>query len=829
MASKKPKANGKLWSEIDIAKDFQAALDTVEEVDIGEHNREGMVLFSANINYARQLSRLSDSLKPSYRRILYMMYCQGLKGGSKKKSVSVSGSVTDIHPHGGAAVYATIIGMSQYWKMPIPLIRIIGTNGTEVSKIYSADRYTEATMSDYAWDCFFKDYDSDCVPMQFNTSGNRYEPVSLPSRYPNMLINGGRGIAVGNAFKIPPYNVGDVLRETKKRLHGYTGPVYMVPDFPTGCDVIDSDIQQICDTGVGKIRMRAKVAIEDRGKNWCLRVTNLPWDVSQETIMSSLVALTKDGTLPIKEVHDEHEQDVLADGKTVISRVNLAIIIDKAHDPYKVREELFKRTKLEEGISVSCKVVLEELKLETYSLGGLISKWIEQRREYKRRLINKQISRLTAQIELTKILIEVMSPGKLEQTVDIIRHSKEELVVPNLVKKYGMSSYQAEEISKIPIRTFNSEAQAKYKAKLKELNEELDRQMKLVKSEEAIDEIIDAELDELKKYVKPRQSQLIDPSGAQAMDVESEYFLISTKKGCIKKVSVEAVERGKKGFGTFEQGDFPTNIIRGKNLDPIIFIDSMGRFSVIKMGAIKTLQLNEVPMKAYDTTKLEGDIVSMRFFQTASSLDWLKENGAGELYLITISEGGVAKRTPASSLIEQCADGDKQVRNAKLTKLKPGDKLTHADFYLGESKLLIYTSGGDYTLVTAEMVPEFGRDAAGNCLTRLKDGDTCVGCAVIKEALPLLVVVTAKGKMKACEVAYLGKPTLAKTMYQLTGLDDGDSVIYVDCPEKEIDVCTKNTHQVVSLEEIKVLTRKAKCIKKVPLQNGDNIIQVITR
>lgn len=822
-------ASKKLWDGIDIDKDFQAALEEVDEVELGDYNTEKMVVFSANVNYARHLLRLSDSLKPVHRRVLFMMYCQALRSGNKKKSISVVGSVTDIHPHGGASVYATMVGLGQYWKMPVPLLKIIGSFGTEVSGIYAADRYTEVTMSDYAWDCFFKDYDPDCVQMIRSTSGNRDEPVSLPSRYPNILINGGSGIAVGNSFRIPPYNITEVIEATTKRLYNRTGQVYLVPDLPTGCDIVDDgeSIKRICETGKGTLRMRARITIVDEGKHWGLRIQNLPWGVSHETVWASLVSLTKSGVLPIKEVQDRHEQNILEDGRTVVSPVDTWVIVDKAHDPYAVREKLFKKTKLEESASVNFKVVLESLQLGNFSLAELIDAWIDQRRLYKRRLLNKRISKAAALVETYKIILEVVQPENLMQTMDIIRNSPEDKVAANLVKHYGMSSYQATQIADLPTKTFNANAPAKYARLMKEKQAEIEHLYKMVRSEKKIDEIIELELKELAKWATPRKTQVISDTGT-IMDTESEYFLIITKKGCIKKVSVSAVEKSRRGFGTFDQGDFPSNVLRGKNLDPVIFIDSFGRFSVLKIADVPTVTLQEPPMKAYDLLKLEGEIIAMRFFQDEESTKWIRENEKMDMFIVTVSKNGIAKRTSLDSILEQTENGRKTTRNAKICKLKDGDQLAHADYYLSNTGVLIYTARGEYNYVTADLFPEFGRDAAGNQLVKLNDDDECVGACAISSQSKYVVLVTQKGKAKKIEVEYLGIPSPAKSTSYLMDIEQGDTLIYADTPERFIDVCTKFTHFEIPIDDIRTLSRKAKGVKKVPIQPGDNIIQIIT-
>lgn len=824
-------AANRLWKDVDIAKDFDEMEDVIESEEVGEYNLPKMILYSANVNYARQLVRLSDSLKPVERRILYTMYRQGLRPGTKKKSISITGAVTEIHPHGGASVYDTLIGMAQYWKKQLPMIRVFGSYGTEVNSIYAADRYTEACLTQYAWDCFFKDYDDDCVQSIFSTTGNRFEPVSLPSRYPNVLINGGMGIAVGNAFKIPPYNIEEIIKVVKERLYTNSKePIYLAPDFPTGCDIIDTDnaIKRICETGRGNLKMRARTEIIDEGKHWCIRCTNLPWGVNQESIVASIVKYTKAGILPIKDVQDRSQPIVLDDG-SVITHVDLNILVDKAHDPYAVREKLFKRTELESTAAIDFKVVLEDLKLDELSLSGLVTHWIEERREYKRRLLNKRISRTTARIELLKILIELCSGKNLDKTVNIIKSSRESDIGRNLMAEYGMSSYQAEQIAGMRMGAFNKDALERYKKEVVEQKDNLKHLYKMVQSEKDIDDIIAAELDELKKYVVPRRSQLINPESGQSMDTTTEYFLISTKKGGLKKVSVEAVKHSKKGFGSFESMDYPTSVIRVNNMDSVLFIDSFGKFSLIKAGDIDTMTPGDYPAKAYNFTKLEGEIITMQYFQTSKELKWLKKNNYGDLYIVTLSKDGYGKKFPAKELAELTDDGRKTVRNMRLTKLRSHDFLADANYYVDNANLILYTRKGEFNYVGVNDMPNFGRDAVGNMMVRIKDGeDSCVGMCAANPDAEYVVIVTNKGLMKKCELAYIGVPSASKDTTYLATLDPNDSIFAVDTPKKGFEVCTKLTHYDVTLDMIKTLGRKAKPAKCISIQPGDNIIRIIT-
>ena len=820
----------RLWEGIDVIKDFEYGEDHAEDIEIGDYNQEKMLIYSANVNYARMMVRLSDSLKPVERRALYTMYLQGLRPGTKKKSISVVGAVTELHPHGGASVYGTLIGMSQYWKRQCPLIRVYGQGGTEVSAIYAADRYTEISISQYAWDCFFKDYDPDCVQTIFNTSANKDEPVSLPTRYPNILINGGTGIAVGNAFCSPGFAIDEILTETKKMIRNDTGSeVYMVPDFPTGCDIINDpeQLRQMAELGKANLRLRAKAEILDEGKNWAIHVTNLPWGVTQESIVGSIAKATKAGKLAVKDVQDRSDPEWI-DDKTVISHVNLYVLVDKAHDPYAVREKLFKTTQMETTCSIDFNVVLEELKLEKLSLANLIRNWIQQRREYKRRLLNKRVSKTTSRIEMLKILIEMCQEKNIHKSTTIITKSSDEDAAKKLMKEYGMSSYQAGKVLDMKMSAISVDAKKRYEKELKEKEDELDGLYKMVRSEKYIDDIICAELDELKKYAKPRQSQLIDIDKKAVVDTETEYFLIATKRGGLKKVSVKAVELGKKGFGAFEQKDYPTHILRVKNLDTVLLVDSFGKFSVIPAGDVDTMALADMPAKAFTATRLEGEIVCMEYFQGDAAVKWMKKAGAGTLYLVSVSRDGMVKKMPVTELMAMTNNGAKTVRNMRLSKLKTNDFLTHVGYYIDSTPIIFYTRKGEYNYIRTAQIPEYGTAAVGNRLIHIQGEDSVAGCCAVDPDAKYIVVVTEKGAMKKCEIEYLGSPSGSKATSYLATLDATDNVVYVDTPKKSIDVCTRLKMESYGLDEIKTLGRKAKPVKKVGLTGGDNIIRVVT-
>ena len=268
--SKKDKAeSSRLWYDINES-DFLAESENIIDEEISSYDKQAMIYFSQNVNLLRHLPRLADSLKPVERRVLYAFYLNNALPNNKfRKSSRIVGDTMAWHPHSDASIYGTAVGMAQPWKNPVPLVEGDGNFGNdERPSGFAHMRYTDMRMSKYGYDCFFKDFDPDCIETVFNTASDENEPLSLPSKYPNILVNGGFGIATGNSFCIPTYSIPDIVRLTKRLLHNpEASDIYMMPDMPTGCDIVDNgSLREICDTGNGTLKLRSTITIEDNPK-----------------------------------------------------------------------------------------------------------------------------------------------------------------------------------------------------------------------------------------------------------------------------------------------------------------------------------------------------------------------------------------------------------------------------------------------------------------------------------------------------------------------------------------------------------------------------------
>ena len=584
-----------MWA--DIEEDAFLEEKNIEQVDIADYSLENMTYYFANTNYFRQMIRLSDGLKPVVRRILHIMHTAKAYNGARMKSGSIVGDTLKIHAHSDMSIYEAMVGLAQEWKTPVPLIEGKGNFGNIKGDPFAAYRYTEAGLSKYGWECFFSDYDPDCIEELHNTAADTKEPMTIPSKFPNILVNGGTGFAPCNAFKVPPYNIMDIITNTKKVLaNPDCGDIYMIPDLPTGCPIVEvgNSLDDIAETGTGTIRMRADIEIREvmvnRTKCWALCVQNIPWRVSLRMIDARLRTLKKSGQLPFEEAQD-HSYVVKGKNGKFTMQIDYRIILNHSLDPYAFRKKLYKLTELEKGIAVDLKAVVAELKVRRFPMKALIQAWIDERRSYKRRLYNKKIVKLNERIALLEVLIRILDKKNYAKTMEIIRSSRDGDFIDRLCSHGNMTKYQAMRIGDTPMRYLTAEALERYKEELPKKVAERDEILEIVKSERRIDAIIADELDDLKKYATPRKSRLIRDSDEGEYISDTMHNLVVSNQGFIKKLPFYKDEPKKNSnLGAFAPMDYPICAVPVHNRDSVLFFDSHGRYSTIPIHMIDNRQ-----------------------------------------------------------------------------------------------------------------------------------------------------------------------------------------------------------------------------------------------
>lgn len=838
-----------VWDGIS-EEDFRSE-NLIDDQEIGDFNKNGMVVFQANINYARQLARAEDSLKPVERRILYTCYLLGALPGHNVKSAKIQGSLLSIHNHNEQAAYTSMINMAQYWKKNVPMI----TGNCNLGVItapdeYAASRYTELMLTKYAYECFFEDYDAKAITTNGFLVGAE-EPDTLPSKFPNILVNGNSGIGNGFATFMPPFNLYDIVDVCTKVIKDPNvdiNELVIAPDFPTECDIVEneSEIDQYCKTGKGNITMRGHIDIEDHGNTWVLVIRSIPYGVPFPSVKKKIMALGKNNVVAIKAVHEESKTYIAMDGSTR-KYLYFDVEIPKSLDPVKVRSILYKNCDLEKTTPMQMTVVIDEGKttIKTLNLKQLIQYWIDARRMYKRSLYNHKINKTMSDIEINKAMIFMLDGSNLEKTVSIIRGSHSDMVITNLLKEYGktakLNSYQAKIIANKPLSAFTTDAAKRYKEELKRLETLLESLTSVAYSSEKIDKIIISELQELKKYGSQQRKSAIITVENEREYSDTNHRLVFTKNGHVKKLPAEVDSyHTKSPYGALEQGDCVTMVLSVNNLDTVILFNDRGRYSIIPVKDINNNVYNELGDTVFNLTKLDGRIVSG---YGLSGKDYKvkkrKNTKAGhESMIITVSAKGFIKKTSIMEFIS--LDSKKNIapiKNSVAAVVKPGDYI--CDVYLIpadclnpktdalDTELLLYSKRGNYAIISGyDQIIEFGKTASGTEFLKPGDDDACAGMCIIYPGIEkYAVIVTKNGCMKKIELEYMAKTKKRKDSSYLATIHEGDEIVAIrGCTDKDtFIISTKSGERKFSADEIPTLPRKSVPKKLISLTSSDEV------
>lgn len=840
----KKNKNPRMWDGI-TEDDFIDGAEVVDK-DIGQFNEASMQIYGVNNIYARQLSNLIDSLKPVERRILFAMYKMGALPGKNTKCAEIVAASMKLHNHGDQSIYNTMVGMIQYWKKAAPYIDGPSNFGSINNPDgFAAYRYSEACLSKYAMECFFSDFDLKAIGTLSFLTGVE-EPKFLPCKFPNVLVNGTSGVGYGHSAMIPPFNITDIIELCKRYMRNPNASDMIVyPDLPTGCSIVDEpeNIRDICVNGRGTLRMRASIEIEETPVEWRLIISKIPFGTNYTDIKDSILKLGKSGTIKMKHLSDESEPFIGNDGKSYVE-IRLVVRLDKSLDPAQIRSILYKATDLEKTAPVIFKTY-DDLKVRTNNLKGLVLDWINKRRLYKRSLYNHKINKLRSNIDIRDILIELTEKRNLEKTVEIIKNNNTSNLINAFMEDYGMSSHQAKVIADMRLSAFTKDAHDRYVRERKEMQEELSKIEDIAYNVDNIDKIILKELDDLKKYgPSERRSPIITIDGEETIS-NSDHILVFTYQGLIKKLPKTPDKHHMKNpLGSFAQGDVPTRSYRVNNLDKMFLMDSFGKYTILPVSDIPNTIYSSIGEKIYDVLRLEGNVIfGLPIVNPSTSNKPLRTTKVKSddgirlehkyMYIITLSESGMVKKTRATEYIYGANNKINKVRGSKGAKLKTDDRLVTAEINIPaeesmQEKVLIYTEKGEYMLISTSEIPESGKDTQGLAFITPVEGDKCAGMSIVfpSTADEFIVILTERGLAKKIECKYITESKKRKDSSYLINVDEKDRVIYAaGCNSGEkLYITTKSGETSYDVDSIPTFTRKARGSKIVPVPNGDKII-----
>ncbi|HEP6350524.1 TPA: DNA gyrase subunit A [Streptococcus pyogenes ABC020028476] len=705
------------------------------DVNLTSEMKTSFIDYAMSVIVARALPDVRDGLKPVHRRILYGMNELGVTPDKPhKKSARITGDVMGkYHPHGDSSIYEAMVRMAQWWSYRHMLVDGHGNFGSMDGDGAAAQRYTEARMSKIALE-LLRDINKNTVNFQDNYDGSEREPVVLPARFPNLLVNGATGIAVGMATNIPPHNLAESIDAVKMVMEHpdcTTRELMEVipgPDFPTGALVMGrSGIHRAYDTGKGSIVLRSRTEIEttQTGRERIV-VTEFPYGVNKTKVHEHIVRLAQEKRLEgITAVRDESSRE----------GVRFVIEIRREASATVILNNLFKLTSLQTNFSFNM-LAIENGVPKILSLRQIIDNYISHQKEViiRRTRFDKDKAEARAHI-LEGLLIAL---DHLDEVIAIIRNSETDVIAQTeLMSRFDLSERQSQAILDMRLRRLTGLERDKIQSEYDDLLALIADLSDILAKPERIITIIKEEMDEIKrKYANPRRTELMVGEVLSLEDedlIEEEDVLITlSNKGYIKRLAQDefrAQKRGGRGVqGTgVNNDDFVRELISTSTHDTLLFFTNFGR--------VYRLKAYEIP--EYGRTAKGLPIVNLLKLEDGETIQTIinarKEETSGKSFFFTTKQG-IVKRTEVSEFNNIRQNG------LRALKLKEGDQLINVLLTSGQDDIIIGTHSGYSVRFNEASIRNMGRSATGVRGVKLREDDRVVGASRIQDNQEVLVI-----------------------------------------------------------------------------------------
>ncbi|MBE6961841.1 MAG: DNA gyrase subunit A [Ruminococcaceae bacterium] len=734
--SKKPQYN---------PEDIRYPNQVIVESPLVPEMENSFIEYAMSVIKARALPDVRDGLKPVHRRILYSMYENGLTSDKKhKKSATCVGDVLGkYHPHGDASVYDAMVRMAQDFSMRYMLVDGQGNFGSVDGDPPAAYRYTEARMSKISNE-MMRDIDKDTVDWDPNFDESRMEPRVLPSRFPNLLVNGSSGIAVGMATNIPPHNLTEVINacicvldDPEAQLADLMEHV-KGPDFPTkGIIMGRSGIRAAYATGRGKIIVRGRVEFEEFGRDRTrIIVTELPYQVNKRQLIKNMADQVEDKRLEgISDIRDETDR----------TGMRIVIELKKDANPQVVLNRLYKQTALQSSFAVNMLALVDnQTQPKILSLRGILDEYLAYQQQLIVRRTRYDLKKAEERAHLLKGLL--IAQDNIDEVIRIIRSSYDDAKT-NLMNRFGLDDVQAQAICDMRLIALQGLNREKLENEYQELQEKISYYNQLLGSEEMLRGVLKEELIVIRdKYGDDRITEIQDV--ADEIDIEDliaeeECVFTLTKAGYIKRTPVSEYTAqskggmGKKGITTRDE-DYVVDVFTASTHDYILFFTDTG-----KVYRKKGYQIPESGKAAKGTNIV--NILQVEQGERIQTMLHFRDTSEDELYLFMVTKLGTVKRLPVESL--------KNIRQSgiRALTLDEGDELVTVRETDGSRRILIATHDGMAVCFDENDVRPMGRTAVGVRGIRLREDDYVVGAACATEEMEVLSI-TERGYGKRTPV-----------------------------------------------------------------------------
>ena len=716
--------------------------DSLTENNIVSEVSTSFLEYSMSVITSRALPDLRDGLKPVNRRILWAMYESGYTPDKphRKSATTVGYVMGNYHPHGDSSIYEAMVRMAQDFNQRYMLVDGHGNFGNIEGDGAAAMRYTESRLAKLSLE-LLRDIRKNTVDMDDNFDFTKKEPKVLPSRFPNILVNGTMGIAVGMATNIPPHNLGEVIDgciayidnpdiDTDGLMQYIKGP-----DFPTGAIILgNKGIKQAYETGKGSITIRSRAVIEEAGTHSNIIIDQVPYGVNTLELKNKVAELVHSKT--IEGISDYHTD--LKDG------VKITITLKRDANPQVVLNNLYKHTNFQTNYSISL-LMLDNGVPRTLGLKSIISKYIDHQKEVIIRRTQFELEQDEARVHILEGL--KIALDNIDEVVSIIRNaSTDEEARNNLMSRFGLSEIQSNNILEMRLKRLTGLEREKVESELKDLLLEIEDLKSILASEQRVLDIIKEEMTEIKKKYSDERRTHIDMTAIDFIEDESlipveDIVITLTNKGYIKRITTDTYKTqnrggvGVKGMATNEE-DFVENIINMTTHDYLLFFSNKGIVYRIKGYEVPLFSRQSKGLPIVNLLPLDKDelIKSM-----------LKIEAEDESkYLVFCTKQGIVKRTSIEEF-----DNIRNSGKIAIT-LRENDELLDVKKTTGSEEILIASSNGRMIRFNENEIRIMGRTASGVRGIDVGDGIT-VGCEIAKPE-QLVLVVTENGYGKQTKV-----------------------------------------------------------------------------